>query len=167
MIPSKDKAAFLLSYEELLQRRLGKYEHVISVRPQQLVGRLTVEVNVLERSGITSLEVLRLQHSRQKGSVRGEGECGCRIFGAGLGRVLALQKPIKQLPFNKGSESLWESERRQRSKGNALYGFFNLFVLGERESVCASRGGSEREGEKKIPSRLCAVSAEPDHKIVT
>uniref|UniRef100_A0A667FJ46 Inter-alpha-trypsin inhibitor heavy chain 5 n=1 Tax=Lynx canadensis TaxID=61383 RepID=A0A667FJ46_LYNCA len=74
VIPSKDKAAFLLSYEELLQRRLGKYEHVISVRPQQLVGRLTVEVNVLERSGITSLEVLRLQHSRQKGSVRGEGD---------------------------------------------------------------------------------------------
>ncbi|XP_043420246.1 inter-alpha-trypsin inhibitor heavy chain H5 [Prionailurus bengalensis] len=74
VIPSKDKAAFLLSYEELLQRRLGKYEHVVSVRPQQLVGRLTVEVNVLERSGITSLEVLRLQHSRQKGSVRGEGD---------------------------------------------------------------------------------------------
>lgn len=90
VIPSKDKAAFLLSYEELLQRRLGKYEHVISVRPQQLVGRLTVEVNILERSGIESLEVLPLQHSRQKGSRRGEGECDCRIScadseqGAGL-----------------------------------------------------------------------------------
>ena len=24
------------------------------------------------------------------------------------------------------------------------------------------RGRAEREGEKKIPSRLCAVSAEPD-----
>ncbi|XP_044083839.1 inter-alpha-trypsin inhibitor heavy chain H5 [Neovison vison] len=76
VIPSKDKAAFLLSYEELLQRRLGKYEHVISVRPQQLVGRLTVEVNILERSGIESLEVLPLQHSRQKGSRRGEDDSG-------------------------------------------------------------------------------------------
>ncbi|XP_004758010.2 inter-alpha-trypsin inhibitor heavy chain H5 isoform X2 [Mustela putorius furo] len=76
VIPSKDKAAFLLSYEELLQRRLGKYEHVISVRPQQLVGRLTVEVNILERSGIESLEVLPLQHSRQKGSGRGEDDSG-------------------------------------------------------------------------------------------
>ncbi|KAM4812823.1 inter-alpha-trypsin inhibitor heavy chain H5 isoform X1 [Urocitellus parryii] len=72
VIPSKDKAIFLLSYEELLQRRLGKYEHVISVRPQQLVGRLNVEVNVLERSGITSLEVPPLHNSRQKGSGRGE-----------------------------------------------------------------------------------------------
>lgn len=78
VLPSKDKAAFFLSYEELLQRRLGKYEHVVSVRPQQLVGRLTVEVNVLERSGIAELEVLRLQNSRRKGSGSGEGEWGSR-----------------------------------------------------------------------------------------
>ncbi|KAF6130531.1 inter-alpha-trypsin inhibitor heavy chain 5 [Phyllostomus discolor] len=76
VIPSKDKAVFLLSYEELLQRRLGKYEHVISVRPQQLVGRLTVEVNILESSGITSLEVLPLHNSRQKGSGRTEDIAG-------------------------------------------------------------------------------------------
>jgi hypothetical protein len=76
VIPSKDKAAFFLSYEELLQRRLGKYEHSISVRPQQLVGRLTVEVDILERSGITSLEVLPLHNSRKKGSGKAEGESG-------------------------------------------------------------------------------------------
>ncbi|XP_004691154.1 PREDICTED: inter-alpha-trypsin inhibitor heavy chain H5 [Condylura cristata] len=76
VIPSKDKAAFLLSYEELLQRRLGKYEHVISVRPQQLVGRLMVEVNILEQSGITSLEVPGLQNRKQKGSGRGEDGSG-------------------------------------------------------------------------------------------
>lgn len=74
VIPSKGKAAFLLSYEELLQRRLGKYEHIVSVRPQQLVGRLTVDVTVLERSGIVGLEVLPLRNSRQKGIVRAEGE---------------------------------------------------------------------------------------------
>ncbi|KAI4562164.1 hypothetical protein MJT46_011126 [Ovis ammon polii x Ovis aries] len=76
VLPSKDKAAFLLSYEELLQRRLGKYEHVVSVRPQQLVGRLTVEVTVLERSGIAELEVLGLQNSRQRGSGRGPDDSG-------------------------------------------------------------------------------------------
>ncbi|XP_021071332.1 inter-alpha-trypsin inhibitor heavy chain H5 [Mus pahari] len=76
VIPSKDKAAFFLSYEELLQRRLGKYEHSISVRPQQLVGRLTVEVNILERSGITSLEVLPLHNSRKKSSGKAEGDVG-------------------------------------------------------------------------------------------
>ncbi|XP_007167494.2 inter-alpha-trypsin inhibitor heavy chain H5 [Balaenoptera acutorostrata] len=76
VLPSKDKAAFLLSYEELLQRRLGKYEHVVSVRPQQLAGRLTVEVTVLERSGIAALEVLGLQNSRRQGSGRGQDDSG-------------------------------------------------------------------------------------------
>ncbi|XP_036617168.1 inter-alpha-trypsin inhibitor heavy chain H5 isoform X1 [Trichosurus vulpecula] len=75
-IPSKDKAAFFLHYEELLQRRLGKYEHVISVRPQQLAGRLHVEVNILEKSGIVSLEVPPLQNSRQKGSGKVEDDVG-------------------------------------------------------------------------------------------
>ncbi|XP_021570903.1 inter-alpha-trypsin inhibitor heavy chain H5 [Carlito syrichta] len=76
VIPSKDKAAFFLNYEELLQRRLGKYEHVISVRPQQLAGRLTVDVSILETAGIASLEVPPLHNSRQKGSGRGEDDSG-------------------------------------------------------------------------------------------
>nr|BAB55070.1 unnamed protein product [Homo sapiens] len=76
VIPSKDKAAFFLSYEELLQRRLGKYEHSISVRPQQLSGRLSVGVNILESAGIASLEVLPLHNSRQRGSGRGEDDSG-------------------------------------------------------------------------------------------
>lgn len=92
VIPSKDKAVFLLTYEELLQRRLGKYEHVVSVRPQQLVGRLTVEVNILERSGLSSLEVLPLHDTRHRHSGRAEGECpaGCaRVsWSPGAGRWL-------------------------------------------------------------------------------
>ena len=39
-----------------------------------------------------------------------------------------------------------------------------LFILREREreeSMCASRGGTERKGER-ILSRLCVVSTEPD-----
>ncbi|CAH2275547.1 inter-alpha-trypsin inhibitor heavy chain H5 [Pelobates cultripes] len=64
-IPGRNKAVFLLMYEELLQRRLGLYENVISVRPQQLVGRLLVEVNIFENSGITSLEVLPFQNTKQ------------------------------------------------------------------------------------------------------
>ncbi|XP_044534995.1 inter-alpha-trypsin inhibitor heavy chain H5 [Gracilinanus agilis] len=76
IIPAKNKAAFFLHYEELLQRRLGKYEHVISVRPQQLSGRLHVEVNILEKSGIVSLEVPQLQNSRQKGSGKVEDDVG-------------------------------------------------------------------------------------------
>ncbi|KAG9489883.1 hypothetical protein GDO78_005678 [Eleutherodactylus coqui] len=64
-IPGRNKAVFLLKYEELLQRRLGVYEHAISVRPLQLVGNLLVEVNILETSGITFLEVLPLQNKQK------------------------------------------------------------------------------------------------------
>uniref|UniRef100_A0A8C8R7Z7 Inter-alpha-trypsin inhibitor heavy chain 5 n=1 Tax=Pelusios castaneus TaxID=367368 RepID=A0A8C8R7Z7_9SAUR len=65
-IPRKTHATFMLHYEELLQRRLGKYEYTVSVRPHQLVGRLRVEVNILESSGIISLEVPPLRNNRQQ-----------------------------------------------------------------------------------------------------
>ncbi|XP_074831703.1 inter-alpha-trypsin inhibitor heavy chain H5 isoform X2 [Carettochelys insculpta] len=67
-IPGKTHAIFTLHYEELLQRRLGKYQYMVSIRPQQLVGRLRVEVNILENSGIISLEVPPLQNSKQRGN---------------------------------------------------------------------------------------------------
>ncbi|XP_028933734.1 inter-alpha-trypsin inhibitor heavy chain H5 isoform X1 [Ornithorhynchus anatinus] len=74
MIPGKNKAIFLLHYEELLQRRLGKYEHVVSVRPQQLVGRLRVEVNILEKAGLRSLEVPPLHNGRKKSNGKEGGD---------------------------------------------------------------------------------------------
>nr|XP_013795075.1 PREDICTED: inter-alpha-trypsin inhibitor heavy chain H5-like [Apteryx mantelli mantelli] len=74
IIPRKMQANFLLHYEELLQRRLGKYEYTVSIRPQQLVGRLRVEVNILENSGIVSLEVPPLRNSKHKGNGKVEGD---------------------------------------------------------------------------------------------
>ncbi|KAM4747168.1 inter-alpha-trypsin inhibitor heavy chain H5 [Rhinophrynus dorsalis] len=68
-IPGRNKAVFLLMYEELLQRRLGMYEHTISIRPQQLVGRLVVEVTILENSGITALEVPPLNNKHKNKNV--------------------------------------------------------------------------------------------------
>lgn len=125
VLPSKDKAAFLLSYEELLQRRLGKYEHVVSVRPQQLVGRLTVEVTILERSGITALEVLGLQNSRRQGSGRGQGErcwpdaLRCRVLTPSWALALNQMAPLQHGPQEEG-----ESEGQQQNKDSALYIFF-------------------------------------------
>ena len=122
VLPSKDKAAFLLSYEELLQRRLGKYEHVVSVRPQQLVGRLTVEVTVMERPGIAELEVLGLQNSRQRGSGRGPGE-RCRRARSGVPAVKQMA-PLPSRPRAKRG-----SEGQLPSKDSALcFFFFNLFM---------------------------------------
>ncbi|XP_077196425.1 inter-alpha-trypsin inhibitor heavy chain H5 isoform X2 [Paroedura picta] len=73
-IPRKGQAVFLLHYEELMQRRLGKYQYALSIRPQQLVGRLRVEVNILENAGITSLEVPPLQSSRSQGGGNADGD---------------------------------------------------------------------------------------------
>uniref|UniRef100_A0A3Q2XTZ5 Inter-alpha-trypsin inhibitor heavy chain 5 n=1 Tax=Hippocampus comes TaxID=109280 RepID=A0A3Q2XTZ5_HIPCM len=60
-IPGGKRAVFLLEYEELLQRRLGRYEHVTGLRPLQLVSRLRVEVTIVDHLPITVLEVLPLR----------------------------------------------------------------------------------------------------------
>ncbi|XP_052432422.1 inter-alpha-trypsin inhibitor heavy chain H5 [Carassius gibelio] len=78
-IPGRNRAVFLLTYEELLQRRLGHYEHVTSVRPMQLVSRLSVGVTVVEHSRITYLEVLPLRNGKtpsSKGNVKADGKAG-------------------------------------------------------------------------------------------
>lgn len=49
---------FTLTYQELLERRNGLYEHRTSIRPGQIVPQLLVEVNIYEPQGITSLDVI-------------------------------------------------------------------------------------------------------------
>nr|XP_020468980.1 inter-alpha-trypsin inhibitor heavy chain H5 [Monopterus albus] len=66
-IPGKNRAIFLLTYEELLQRRLGRYEHVTSLRPLQLVSRLSLDVTIVDHSLITDVEVLPLRNGRSNG----------------------------------------------------------------------------------------------------
>ncbi|XP_030403128.1 inter-alpha-trypsin inhibitor heavy chain H6 [Gopherus evgoodei] len=63
-VAAGSQVSFELSYEELLQRHLGKYQHAVSVRPQQVVGNLTVEVSISERTGIDYVHVLPLRTSR-------------------------------------------------------------------------------------------------------
>ncbi|XP_040885806.1 inter-alpha-trypsin inhibitor heavy chain H5 [Toxotes jaculatrix] len=67
-IPGRNRAVFLLTYEELLQRRLGRYEHVTSLRPLQLVSRLSLDVTIVDHSPVTDLEVLPLRNSRSTGA---------------------------------------------------------------------------------------------------
>lgn len=67
-IPGKNRAIFLLTYEELLQRRLGRYEHVTSLRPLQLVSRLSLDVTIVDHSLITDVEVLPLRNGRSNGA---------------------------------------------------------------------------------------------------
>lgn len=68
-IPGRNRAMFMLTYEELLQRRLGRYEHVTSLRPLQLVSRLSVDVTIVDHSTITHLEVLPLRNGKSNTAV--------------------------------------------------------------------------------------------------
>ncbi|KAG6921981.1 inter-alpha-trypsin inhibitor heavy chain family member 6, partial [Chelydra serpentina] len=59
----------------MLQRHVGKYQHAVSVRPQQVVGNLTVEVSISERTGIDYVHVLPLRTSRLlTNTLRGDAE---------------------------------------------------------------------------------------------
>lgn len=84
-IPGRNRAVFLLTYEELLQRRLSRYEHVTSIRPMQLVSRLSVGVTIVEHSRITYLEVLPLQNGKKtssNGNGKADGNSSCVQFDA-------------------------------------------------------------------------------------
>ncbi|XP_036414972.1 inter-alpha-trypsin inhibitor heavy chain H3-like isoform X5 [Colossoma macropomum] len=51
------KVTFELTYEELLQRRLGKYQLLINAQPMQPVGDFKIDVYIHESPGISLLEV--------------------------------------------------------------------------------------------------------------
>lgn len=66
-IPGRNRAVFLLMYEELLQRRLGSYELVTSLRPLQLVSRLSMDVTIVDHAPVVDLEVLPLRSKKITG----------------------------------------------------------------------------------------------------
>jgi len=60
------KVAFHLTYDELLVRRLGVYEHAIHVSPGQVVPIMTVDVSISEVLPIISIKVPILRDDLQK-----------------------------------------------------------------------------------------------------
>ncbi|XP_061473986.1 inter-alpha-trypsin inhibitor heavy chain H4 isoform X4 [Rhineura floridana] len=50
------KVTFELIYEELLKRKLGKYELLIKVKPKQLVNNFQIDTHIFEPQGISFLE---------------------------------------------------------------------------------------------------------------
>ncbi|XP_067880403.1 inter-alpha-trypsin inhibitor heavy chain H5 [Heterodontus francisci] len=63
-VAARGRLDVALTYEELLQRRLGRYELAVSLRPRQVVRNLTVEVVISERTGIEYVKVLPLRTSK-------------------------------------------------------------------------------------------------------
>uniref|UniRef100_A0A8C6UAU9 Inter-alpha-trypsin inhibitor heavy chain family member 6 n=1 Tax=Neogobius melanostomus TaxID=47308 RepID=A0A8C6UAU9_9GOBI len=62
--PPGARLSFCLTYEELLIRRLGRYELSLGLRAGQPVENLTVEVTVSERTGLTTQQLSETHGSR-------------------------------------------------------------------------------------------------------
>ncbi|XP_030634237.1 inter-alpha-trypsin inhibitor heavy chain H3-like [Chanos chanos] len=56
-VAANSNVTFVLTYEELLQRRLGTYEMMIRVKPKELVQHFEIVADVYEPQGITFLDV--------------------------------------------------------------------------------------------------------------
>ncbi|XP_051768562.1 inter-alpha-trypsin inhibitor heavy chain H3-like isoform X2 [Ctenopharyngodon idella] len=56
-VAALSKVTFELTYEELLKRRLGKYELLINAQPMQPVADFKIDVHIHENPGISFLEV--------------------------------------------------------------------------------------------------------------
>ncbi|XP_057685426.1 inter-alpha-trypsin inhibitor heavy chain H6 [Corythoichthys intestinalis] len=75
-VPPGARMSFCLTYEDLLRRRLGRYELSVGLRPGQPVENLTLEVTLAEPTGITFIKVLPLRTSRllSGDNARGDAE---------------------------------------------------------------------------------------------
>ncbi|CAG2189690.1 unnamed protein product [Mytilus edulis] len=62
-VPAESRVTFNLTYQELLQRVNGRYQHKIYVDPGQIVEDLTVDVVISESRHITKLLVPRLRNN--------------------------------------------------------------------------------------------------------
>ena len=60
-----EKVIFKLTYEELLQRSNGQYEHSININPDSIVGDFKVEVFINESLPISNLFVPELKLSNE------------------------------------------------------------------------------------------------------
>ena len=64
-IEPTEKVIFRLTYDELLERSLGLYEHTIHVQPGQIVDDFKIIVNINESLPITSLNVPELEKENE------------------------------------------------------------------------------------------------------
>ncbi|XP_053704877.1 inter-alpha-trypsin inhibitor heavy chain H6 [Synchiropus splendidus] len=63
-VPPGAQMSFSMTYEDLLPRRLGRYELSVGLRPGQPVQNLTLDISITERTGISFITVLPLKKSR-------------------------------------------------------------------------------------------------------
>ncbi|XP_019720624.1 inter-alpha-trypsin inhibitor heavy chain H6 isoform X2 [Hippocampus comes] len=75
-VPPGARMSFCLTYEELLPRRLGRYELSVGLRPGQPVSNLTLDVSLVEQTGVAFIKVLPLRTSRLLSNNNAQGDAG-------------------------------------------------------------------------------------------
>uniref|UniRef100_A0A8B9HMT6 Inter-alpha-trypsin inhibitor heavy chain family member 6 n=1 Tax=Astyanax mexicanus TaxID=7994 RepID=A0A8B9HMT6_ASTMX len=74
-VPPGVQMSFSLTFEELLTRRLGRYELVLGLRPGQPVQNLSLNVTIAERPGISFIKVLPLRTTPSSTHVQQNPHC--------------------------------------------------------------------------------------------
>lgn len=64
-------AEFRLNYQQLLERKKGFYEQVISVRPKQIVPVLNVSLDIQESQDLSYLDVMKIRKEPSDSLVKG------------------------------------------------------------------------------------------------
>uniref|UniRef100_A0AAY4C2B2 Inter-alpha-trypsin inhibitor heavy chain family member 6 n=1 Tax=Denticeps clupeoides TaxID=299321 RepID=A0AAY4C2B2_9TELE len=71
-VPPGSHVSFSLTYEELLSRKLGRYELTLGLQPGQPVQNLSVDVRITEQSGLRFVKALPLRTSRLLSNTEGD-----------------------------------------------------------------------------------------------
>ncbi|XP_048873503.1 inter-alpha-trypsin inhibitor heavy chain H6 isoform X2 [Brienomyrus brachyistius] len=106
-IPAGARTSFSLSYEELLFRRLGHYELTLGLRPTQPVQNFSLEVTVMESTGISFIKVLPLRTSRLMSSAAQGDEA------APAGMVIEQTSGCAQIRYS----PTWQQQTSTSPKG--------------------------------------------------
>jgi len=64
-VAAAEKLTFRLTYEQLLVRKLSKYEHAININPGQVVNDMEIKVYINETLPLTQLKVPELRQSNE------------------------------------------------------------------------------------------------------
>nr|XP_032825532.1 inter-alpha-trypsin inhibitor heavy chain H5-like [Petromyzon marinus] len=87
-VPAGARAVLAITHEALLQRRLGRYEVALSMRPGVAARSLRLHVELAESAGISELTVLPLRPAAGPTTVaRRQGECHSRRGAAETGQA--------------------------------------------------------------------------------
>lgn len=71
-VGAQEKVVFNLTYQELLKRKRGSYEHVIYINPKQIVADFQIHVSIEESRELTEVRVPPIRNElEQKLEIKG------------------------------------------------------------------------------------------------